>query len=76
MDHMEFIRRFGRLGPREIIAPPRLEGTEMQAMTCEKLAASLLHRDIINSDGRSKFEVGRTKIFIRFGIHWCCLRWH
>ncbi|CAM9439674.1 unnamed protein product [Ascophyllum nodosum] len=69
LDHMEFIKRFRRLVPREITWPSRLEGAEMLAMTCGKVAECLLLHDPKDSDTRSKFEVGRTKIFIRGEQH-------
>lgn len=67
LSHMEFIRRYSKLGPREVTLPIRLEGPEMQAMTCEKLAAGLLLKTSSDPDARLKFEVGKTKIFIRCG---------
>lgn len=64
--HLEFIKRYARLGPREVTRPAALEGADMQAMTCEKLATGLLLRKAHDPDPKSKFEVGRTKIFIRY----------
>lgn len=63
--HMDFIKRYSRLGPREYTTAERLEGEEMQAMTCEKLATVLLLTRSRDVNARSKYEVGKTKIFIR-----------
>lgn len=63
--HLDFIKRYSRLGPRELTSPPRMEGKEMEAMTCDKLAHCLLLRTSHDPNARTKFEVGKTKIFIR-----------
>lgn len=63
--HQDFIKRYSRLGPRELTSPPRTDGPEMEAMTCDKLAHCLLLRTSHDPNSRTKFEVGKTKIFIR-----------
>lgn len=68
VSHPEFIKRYGRLGPRELSAPSRLGDEEMEAITCTKLADALLIRDRHDPDSKSKYEVGKTKIFIRWGF--------
>ena len=69
--HQDFIKRYARLGPRELTSPPRLEGKEMEAMTCDKLAHCLLLRTSHDPNARTKFEVGKTKIFIRYAERVC-----
>lgn len=64
MSHAEFVKRYGRLGPRELAAPSRGDA-EMEAITCANLANSLLIRNRHDPDPKSKYEVGKTKIFIR-----------
>lgn len=69
VSHPEFIKRYGRLGPRELAASSRLGDQEMEAITCTKLADSLLIRDRHDPDSKSKYEVGKTKIFIRYASY-------
>lgn len=64
MSHSEFIKRYGRLGPRELTGRG-LGDPEMEAITCTNLADSLLIRNRHDPDPKSKYEVGKTKIFIR-----------
>lgn len=64
MSHSEFIKRYGRLGPREL-TPRGLGDPEMETITCTNLADSLLIRNRRDPDPKSKYEVGKTKIFIR-----------
>lgn len=64
MSHPEFIKRYGRLAPRELTASGNGD-PEMEATTCTRLADSLLVRDRHDPDPKSKYEVGKTKIFIR-----------
>lgn len=65
VSHADFIKRYGRLGPRELGSSTVLGNPEMEVATCAKLADSLLIRNRYDPDSKSKFEVGRTKIFIR-----------
>lgn len=65
VSHPEFIKRYGRLGPRELTASGRPGDAESEAVVCTKLADALLIRDRHDPDSKTKFEVGRTKIFIR-----------
>lgn len=69
--HLDFIKRYSRLGPRELVSPPRMDGKEMEAMTCDKLAHCLLLRTSHDPNSRTKFEVGKTKIFIRYAERVC-----
>ena len=71
MTHQDFIKRYSRLGPRELTSPPRMDGPEMEAMTCDKLAHCLLLRTSHDPNSRTKFEVGKTKIFIRCAERVC-----
>ena len=64
VSHREFIKRYGRLGPRELAARG-VGDAEMEAITCTDLADSLLIRNRHDPDPKSKYEVGKTKIFIR-----------
>ena len=66
MSHPDFIKRYGRLGPRELAATRSLGDPEKEVNTCAMLADSLLIRDRHDPDSKSKYEVGRTKIFIRY----------
>lgn len=72
--HLEFITRYCRLGPRELSRPAAVESEKMQGITCEKLATGLLLRTSFDPDAKSKFEVGRTKIFIRYVNTFSCRR--
>ncbi|CAB1098436.1 unnamed protein product [Ectocarpus sp. CCAP 1310/34] len=69
VSHLEFIKRYGRLGPRELTASGRPGDAESEAVVCTKLADVLLIRDRHDPDSKTKFEVGRTKIFIRGAEH-------
>eukprot|EP00752_Nemacystus_decipiens_P009888 g8821.t1 len=68
VSHSEFIKRYGRLGPRELTARG-LGDPEIEAITCTNLADSLLIRNRHDPDPKSKYEVGKTKIFIRGAEH-------
>eukprot|EP00904_Undaria_pinnatifida_P002600 jgi/Undpi1/12340/HiC_scaffold_5.g02016.m1 len=67
--HLDFIKRYARLAPRELTSAARLDGKDMEAMTCDKLAHCLLLRTSHDPNSRTKFEVGKTKIFIRGEEH-------
>lgn len=65
--HLEFIRRYYRLGPQELGGPDALAnaGDDAQFAACDRLASHLLLRRAHDPDTKTKFEIGRTKIFIR-----------
>ncbi len=75
MSHSDFIKRYGRLGPRELSSSNVLGNPEIEAVSCAKLADSLLIRNRYDPDAKSKFEVGRTKIFIRLVFWWKCCKY-
>lgn len=72
VSHPEFIKRYGRLGPRELSKSAGQGDEEVDAIACTKLADHLLVRNRHDPDSKSKYEVGRTKIFIRCVYR----RWH
>lgn len=73
VSHIEFITRYSRLAPQHL----RANGAEAardagddasRGRACEALATHLLVSDADpkGSEARSKFEMGKTKIFIRW----------
>lgn len=65
VSHSEFIKRYGRLGPEKLSRSAGQGDQEVDAMTCTKLADHLLVRNRHDPDSKSKYEVGKTKVFIR-----------
>lgn len=88
--HEEFIGRYQRLGAPQLNGSKALEtgDEEVIGRACEALATDLLVPDgnPQGADARSKFEMGRTKIFIRcvsvtrLAWRWLCAKstalWH
>lgn len=79
VSHVEFLDRYSRLGPRHLVPPEVVHGADedLQARTCGALASNLLVDDSSSAygsgglDARLKYEMGRTKIFIRYACVVC-----